>query len=166
MKKFRQETTYDVQDTKNKVENKLIAIKIAQSELTSQVLRPERLCDEMTETVEEVSKASKIHEKKIERLEVAMEKVQKFGAKKMDMKDQFELVKASIETNESLIRLLKKNLNATDVYIDRYLPCRILNIIKEITEESFSDYDDRKIFLTKLDNAFMNVKTEIEENEF
>jgi hypothetical protein len=39
---------------------------------------------------------------------------------------------------------LKGIIIQTDIYIDRYLPVKILNMIKEAVEESFADYNDRK----------------------
>ena len=42
----------------------------------------------------------------------------------------------------------------------------MLNLIKNVTEESLSDYNDNKIFLTNLHIAFEKVKVEIDENEF
>jgi hypothetical protein len=56
-------------------------------------------------------------------------------------------------------------LAKTDTYIDRYLPCRTLNLIKDAIGESFSDYNARKIFLTNIDSAFKNINIVIKENE-
>ena len=60
------------------------------------------------------------------------------------------MVRMMVENTDNRLGTVKKKLQETDVYVDRYLPCRILNMIKDLTEESFSDYNDNKLFLTKL----------------
>lgn len=76
-----------------------------------------------------------------------MEKTIKFGAKKMDVKDQIDSIKMMMDNTDNRLGTFKKKLEQTDMYIDRYLPCRVLNMIKETSEESFSDYNDNKVFL-------------------
>lgn len=48
----------------------------------------------------------------------------------------------------------KSNILKTDIYIDRYLPCRILNIIQAVFLNSFSNHNDNKRFLEKLDHKY------------
>ena len=116
--------------------------------------------------MENSAKTIELFTKQIERLEKEMEKVTKFGAKKADVKDQIDMVRMMMENTDNRLSVVKKKLEQTDTYIDRYLPCRVLNMIKDLTEESFSDYNDNKNFLTKLRKQFEEVKVQIDENEF
>jgi transcriptional accessory protein Tex/SPT6 len=113
-------------------------------------MKSSRLCEEMSESVNTSEQTITLFGKQIERLEKEMEKVTKFGAKKMDVKDQIDMVRMMIENIDNRVGTVKKKIELTDVYVDRYLPCKILNMIKDVTEESLSDYNDNKIFLTKL----------------
>ena len=82
MKKFRYDTSYDVQDTKSKVENKMSNMKTAQHDLIQKTMKASRLCDDMSESVQTAEQTIALFGKQIERLEKEMEKVTKFGAKK------------------------------------------------------------------------------------
>lgn len=42
----------------------------------------------------------------------------------------------------------------TEIYLDRYLPVKILNMIRDHTEESIGDYTDRKEFIERIKDKF------------
>jgi hypothetical protein len=60
---------------------------------------------------------------------------------------------------------LKQNLVETDVFLERYLPCQILNIIKDVNDDVIGDYNDRKKYLTQLDAEFKRVEESIKMGE-
>lgn len=60
---------------------------------------------------------------------------------------------------------IKSNLVETDIYLERYLECKILNLIKDINEDCFGDYNDKKRFLSNLDNNFKRIESHIKEVE-
>ena len=55
------------------------------------------------------------------------------------------------------MKFIKQNLVETDIFLERYLPCKILNMIKDVNDEVISDYNDRKKYLTQLDAEFKKV---------
>lgn len=84
-------------------------------------------------------------------------------------RDQLQIVKSNLTSSldglASKIDQINGELRDTDVFIDRYLPCRILNDLKFIFEEAFGDYADKKSFLDKLDEKFKLTKEKIEQEE-
>ena len=58
------------------------------------------------------------------------------------------------------------NENAkTEIYLDRYLPCKILNMIRDMTEESITDYNGRKEFCERVKAQFDLFKDKIKREE-
>jgi hypothetical protein len=46
------------------------------------------------------------------------------------------------------------NTKSTDVYLDRYIQVKMVNLIKQVTEPALSDYDDKKMFNRSLEKQF------------
>ena len=67
---------------------------------------------------------------------------------------------------EPKLAFFEGELKKTDIYIDRYLPCKILNYYKDICLEAFGDYNDKKNFSAALDMQFKECHAKIvtEEN--
>ena len=63
------------------------------------------------------------------------------------------------------MKFIKQNLVETDIYLERYLECKILNLIKDVHEDVHGDYNDRKRFLTQLDANFKRIEESIKEAE-
>mgnify|MGYP006893842083 CR=1 FL=1 len=60
---------------------------------------------------------------------------------------------------------MRLNLVQTDIYLDRYLPVSTLNLIKEVCEDSFSKFRDKKCFLQELDGKYQEVLAKIKKEE-
>ena len=74
------------------------------------------------------------------------------------------ILKSEIGGFRGMVHQLKGNLLLTDIYIDRYLPCTVLNLIQETSEEAFLDLMGRKSFSSSLkkkyDEALAKIKSE------
>ena len=76
------------------------------------------------------------------------------------------------EYNQSQIDALRHNiqhlsgeLHLTDIYLDRYLPCKVLNMIRDMTEDSLSDYSGRKEFCERAKAKFEDFQKKIKLEE-
>ena len=74
-------------------------------------------------------------------------------------------ISSEIEGIRHSIAHLKGDLIETEIHIDRYLPCKILNMIRDLTEDSISDYMGRKEFCERVKARFdaLKLKIKIEE---
>ena len=70
-----------------------------------------------------------------------------------------------MDTNTQNIDFNQKNLLKTDIYIDRYLPCRTLNLIQAVFLTAFSNHNDNKHFLEKLVHKYEVQKEKIKTEE-
>lgn len=70
------------------------------------------------------------------------------------------------DTSSRLERLRLSQLE-TDIYIDRYQPCKFLNMIKASfgDGEVISEHREKRLFLTNLDKMFQEIKEKIKIEE-
>jgi len=60
---------------------------------------------------------------------------------------------------------MKCNNLQTDIYIDRYLPCMMLNLIQSTSEEAFTDYTGRRSFCKSLKSKYDEILDKIKSEE-
>lgn len=87
----------------------------------------------------------------IERL---VNRIEKESALKHVVEASEDIMKSQLGGIESQVEAIRDNLTMTDIYLERYLPCSILNIIHESTNGIISTYDDNKLFMENLDKKF------------
>ena len=71
-------------------------------------------------------------------------------------------MKSEMSAYDSKIEKLKLDTLNTDIYLERFLEVKVLNIIHNIHESSISNYGDKKEFLTNLNNKFKELEKKIE----
>ena len=71
-------------------------------------------------------------------------------------------MKSEMSAYDSKIEKLKLDTLNTDIYLERFLEVKVLNIIHNIHEPSISNYGDKKEFLTNLNNKFKELEKKIE----
>ena len=74
-------------------------------------------------------------------------------------------MKSQLQAYDSRIEQVKNTLLSTDLHLDRYLPVKILNLMKTVHEDAISNYGDRKAFLTNLESQFSELQKKIQAEE-
>ena len=69
--------------------------------------------------------------------------------------------KAALGSYDARMIALQSDLLSTNLYLERYLQPRMLNLLHEVLEPSISEYGDRKELLTKLDELFKAAQEKI-----
>ena len=64
----------------------------------------------MSENVQTTLQSIELFKMKIDKLEKDMEKVQRYGAKKLDVKDQIDMLRAVMENSDNKLAVVKKSL--------------------------------------------------------
>ena len=73
-------------------------------------------------------------------------------------------MKSEMSAYDAKIEKVKVDILNTDVYLERFLECKILNIIHDVNGPSISNYMDRKEFLTTLSKKFKEIDQKIKED--
>lgn len=63
-------------------------------------------------------------------------------------------MKSQLQAYDGRIEQVRNALLSTDLHLDRYLPVKVLNLMKDVHENAISGYGDRKAFLTNLESQF------------
>jgi len=108
-----------------------------------------------------VEKRSVLCELKAKKCEQGLANVE-FNYQKKDGLAKFSReVKAALGSYDARIIGVQTDLLSTNLYLERYLQPRMLNLLKDVLEPSVSNYGDRKELLTKLDELFKAAKEKI-----
>ena len=86
-------------------------------------------------------------------------------AKKETLSRFSSQVKSQLQAYDGRIEQVKNTLLSTDLHLDRYLPVKILNLMKDVHEDAISSYGDRKVFLTNLESQFSELQKKIDAEE-
>ena len=60
---------------------------------------------------------------------------------------------------------LKSRSWATDIYLERYLPVASLNMMRDVCEEAFGEYEDKRKFLELVKDKFEKLQKTIYDYE-
>lgn len=74
-------------------------------------------------------------------------------------------VETKTEQFDPRISYMKNKLDHTDIYIERYLPVKIYNMIYECHKDSLLDFGHRKEFLTSMKSIFNKIRTKVLKDE-
>jgi len=112
-----------------------------------------------------VKATKEVHEAKLRKIERDHDFMAGSTARRGDLTKLTGMVKSQLGGFETRLTTLYGLAKRTDVYIDRYLPCRVLNMVKKSTEPALGDYWDRKRFLTGLAASFKALEAKILREE-
>lgn len=101
-------------------------------------------------------------ELKLDQCDGTVTRLQNETLKRKEYKLTHTVLESEVKGHFQLLDLLKKQIHATDIYLDRYLPVATLNMIKDAHEECLSRPKDRKSFLTRLDQTFKEFQDRIQ----
>ena len=76
-----------------------------------------------------------------------------------------KIIKTQIDALTYKQNQLKTQLLLTDIYIDRYFPIRVVNLVHDCGKEAFGDYNDNKKFLENIDKKFKQLKEKLMSEE-
>ena len=94
------------------------------------------------------------HKLRLDEIKQLQMKISQDMAKKDDLHKFKSSLQSQVYGAEAHVQRVKMGLLDTDLYLDRYLPVKILNYIKEFVEDAYMSHFERKAFCEKLKKAY------------
>ena len=121
--------------------------------------------------MENIEKLLEEQEKRMTPYELKLKKIDQtianfaFNYQKKETLVRFMVkMKSEMSAYDAQIEKIRVNSLNTDIYLERFLEVKMLNLIHDMTESSISNYSDRKEFLTNLNKRFKELEKRILED--
>lgn len=155
----------EVSEVKHYVNNRLQKFTQQSKDQDYELERQKQVLDESMKKFDENLKhlnQLKIRSKKLEQM---MEHLSINTTRKEYTQKHNKIFKTQLDAMTYKHNQLKTQLLLTDIYIDRYFPIRMVNLIHDVGQGAFGEYNDNKKFLENVDRKFkwLNEKLRTEE---
>ena len=121
--------------------------------------------------MENIEKLLEEQEKRMTPYELKLKKIDQtianfaFNYQKKETLVRFMVkMKSEMSAYDAQIEKIRVDTLNTDIYLERFLEVKMLNLIHDMTESSISNYSDRKEFLTNLNKRFKELEKRILED--